>query len=134
MSCARAAWSAASSQRPAQNSTQARPQSARALRGSSRSRHSRCSRSSKARASSRFEAGASVFAIACVASCTSCSPPTAVGRSLRPRREIARRLRLAGEPAEDRLHSAGTRPKHVVVELVGELERRRACSSCRTRS
>ena len=40
MSCARAACAAASSQRPAQNSTQERPQSARALRGSSRSRHS----------------------------------------------------------------------------------------------
>ena len=36
-------------QRPAQSSTQARPQSARALRGSSRSRHSWCSRSSSTR-------------------------------------------------------------------------------------
>ncbi len=70
MSCARAACSAASSQRPAQNSTQARPQSARALRGSSRSRHSRCSRSSRARASSLVDDGARVFTTASVASCT----------------------------------------------------------------
>src|SRR6266516_5346576 len=40
-----------------------------------------------------------------------------------PCREIFRRLRVAGEPAEDGLHSASARSKHVVVELVGELER-----------
>ena len=57
MSRARAAYSAASAQRPAQNSTQARPQSARELLGSSRSRHSSYSRSSKARASSLFGSG-----------------------------------------------------------------------------
>ena len=76
-----AACAAASAQRPAQNSTQARPQSARALRGSSRSRHSRCSRSSRARASSLLEDGARVFTTASVASCTSCSPPTALAKS-----------------------------------------------------
>ena len=47
MSRARAAYSAPSAQRPAQNSTQARPQSARELLGSSRSRHSSYSRSSR---------------------------------------------------------------------------------------
>ena len=87
---------------PAQNSTQARPQSAWALRGSSRSRHSSSSRSSRARASSLFDDGASVFTRASVASCTSCPPPTA-------RREVAlhvhgrsRRLCVADDPAEDR--------------------------------
>ena len=78
MSWAGAACSAASSQRPAQNSTQERPQSARALRGSSRSCQSSCSRS-------RQFAGrvlSSKLARRCsrspsVASCTSRSPPTA---------------------------------------------------------
>ena len=52
-----------------------------ALRGSSRSRHSWCSRSSKARASTLFEDGARVFTTASVASRTSCSPPMALGKS-----------------------------------------------------
>ena len=38
------------------------------------------------------------------------------------RREILRRLGLADEPAEDRLHRARAPTEHVVVDVVGELE------------
>ena len=94
--------SAASSQRPAQNSTHARPQSARALRGSSRSRHSWYSRSSRARASSLFEAGARVFTTACVASRTSWSPPTPPGECWTSAGRSSGRLGFAGEPTRGR--------------------------------
>ncbi len=124
MSWACAACAAASAQRPAQNSTQERPQSARALRGSSRSRHS---------------------PVLALEERTGLVPPGGRregvhdgerrllhellaadgGREVvRPRQEIPRRLRVAGEPAEDGLHGARARPEHVVVELLGELERR----------
>ena len=38
-------------------------------------------------------------------------------------REIARRLRVAPKPAEDRLHRPGAAPEHVVVEAFCQLER-----------
>ena len=115
--------SAASSQRPPQNSSHERPQNARALRGSSRSRHSSSSRSNNARASSLLDDGAKVFT-------------TRERRLLDELRSADRRRRsraagmgsggascVADHPAEDRLHRLGARPKDVVVELVGELER-----------
>ena len=118
---------------PAQNSTQARPQSARALRGSSRSRHSRCSRSSKARASSLLDAGASVLTTASVASCTSCSPPTAVAKSCGLVGQL-RRLRVAGEPAEHRPAPRGRALRSTSSSSsLGELERRaRVLERCTT--
>ena len=42
---------------------------------------------------------------------------------VRARRKILRRFRVAGEPAEDRLHRSSARSEHVVVEAIGELER-----------
>ena len=47
-----------------------------------------------------LDAGASVFTTASVASCTSCSPPTAAAKSCM-RTEVRRRLDVAGEPGED---------------------------------
>jgi hypothetical protein len=43
---------------------------------------------------------------------------------LHERREILGRRRIPGEPTEDRLHRAGACSEHVVVELLGEVERR----------
>ena len=125
MSCARAACSAASSQRPAQNSTQARPQSARALRGSSRSRHSWYSRSSSARASSLL----SLTPRGCSTTrqrrllhqLRAADGGREVVRSRRELRRLARRRRYQPRMA---CTVASARSKHVVVELVGELERR----------
>ena len=97
---------------------------ARALRGSSRSSHSAYSPSSSARARPLVEAGARVFTIARVASCTSRSPPSELGRCwVSAARSLACRP-VAGEPVEDRLHGAGARPEPRVVQPLGELERR----------
>ena len=126
MSCARAAWSAASSQRPAQNSTHESSQSARALRGSSRSRHSRYSRSSSARAASlstrREERPRHRD---CVASCTS----SRVADGGREARAHAPRTPGASASPDDRgrerrASTSALDAKRVVVEVVGELERR----------
>ncbi|MFL6013184.1 MAG: hypothetical protein ACJ74P_02595 [Gaiellaceae bacterium] len=46
-----------------------------------------------------------------------------VGEVVCHRREILRRLGLADEPAEDGVHRASASPEHVVVDVVGELER-----------
>jgi len=41
---------------------------------------------------------------------------------VRPRREL-RRLRVPDDPAQNRLHRTGAFSQHVVVEVVGEVER-----------
>ena len=113
------ACSAASSRCPARSSTHARPQSARALRGSSRSCHSRYSRSSSARAS----ADGSVLTIACVASWTSRSPPIATREVRRDRSSRVVRPGGAPEPGEDGMDGAGSGAERLVVELLRELQR-----------
>src|SRR6476660_213683 len=123
MSRARAAYSAASAQRPAQNSTHARPQSARELLGSSRSRHSSYSRSSSSRACFLVRTGARVFTVANVASRTSKVAADGAREVADPRRQILRRLRFAGEPLEHGLHRARLCAQSALAELVGELER-----------
>ena len=71
----------------------------------------------------RWEDGASVFAIANVASCTSRWPPTAGAKLRRPASRDPRCRAPPREPAEDRLHDPRARAEDVVVELLGELER-----------
>ena len=64
-----------------------------------------------------------MFAIASVASLTTCRRRRRSG-SRAPARQVLRRHRVTAEPAEDGPHGEGARSEHVVVELVGELERR----------
>ena len=120
MSCARAACSAASCQRPPQNSSHERPHNARALRGSSRSRHSSSSRSnsraSLASPRQRREGvheGERGLLYQLRSADRRCEVVRAGGKR--------RRVHVADDPAEDRLHRLGAGPKDVVVELVGDL-------------
>ena len=67
--------------------------------------------------------GANACTTTNVASCTSRSPPSAFAKSSARSRQLGR-VAVADDPAENRLHDAGARSEHVVVEPVGELERR----------
>ncbi len=124
MSWARAAYSAASAQRPAQNSTQARPQSARALRGSSRSRHSSYSRSSKARASFPLRGRREGVHDGQRRLPHQLLAADGAREVAGPRRKI---LGASASPANQPRMACTARAlpsQHVVVELLGELERR----------
>ena len=92
MSCACAAWSAASSQRPPQNSSQARPQSARALAA----RRARATPRARARAAARASL-ASTPARRC--SRRRVSPPA---RAARRRRAVAKSWQCSRPPAVHR--------------------------------
>ena len=114
----RAAWSAASSHRPAQISTHARFQRARALRGSSRSRQSSYSRCSRRRAASLLRHEMRTAATAKTASSRSFASPAAVAKLVRPRR-------VTPEPRRPRRNSRWRHrerldPSSVVVLRIGQ--------------